>query len=124
MTEQVRKASVLAWLIVTGIIVVILLTPYILPERMILSGAYRCRSPEHTAGRCALCGMTRAFLDISRGNVEKALSYNHSSLLLYSLFVANELFAFLYIGRKIRKWHILRSRGVLCKGNKESNRRC
>lgn len=91
--SAVRHAVFLAWLAASALLAPVLLAPWLLPDTMVLAVAAKCRS-EHRDGRpCPLCGMTRAFLSIARGDLAEAQRANPASVPLYLGLAANELAA-------------------------------
>lgn len=89
----VRRALLLAWLCLSGALLPVLLSPWLLPEATLFELAGRCKTG-HAGGRtCPLCGMTRAFLLISRGQLDQAKRLNRASVPLYGGMVANDLLA-------------------------------
>jgi hypothetical protein len=67
----------------------VILTPYVLPAASV--GAF---VPPCSAGikgnPCPLCGMTTAFYHIANGEFGEARLANRNSVILYSVFLANE----------------------------------
>lgn len=97
LTGQLKRASAIAWLIISAVILSVLLATALLPSDSVRSLASRLSLPHDRP--CPLCGMTTAFLSLSRGRVTRALDANSYSLLLYSLFLANELAALGFVSR-------------------------
>jgi len=77
------------WLGLSALILAVLAAPYLLPHPGILSAAARLSVP-HEGGPCMLCGMTRAFLAISNGEIYEGLRCNPASVKLYAGLVVNE----------------------------------
>lgn len=46
-----------------------------------------CLFDKLTGNECPVCGITRGLCEISSGNIEKAISYNYSSILIFSIFI-------------------------------------
>jgi len=55
--EQVRKALLIAWLIVSAAIVPVLAAHFVLPPRTIFSLTPRCESKARYGRKCVLCGI-------------------------------------------------------------------
>lgn len=87
---EVGRALLVAWLTVSAILLPVTLAPWTLPERSLLAAGALCHRG-HPGGRaCALCGMTRAFVSIGRGEWSEARRWNPASLPLYGVLAANE----------------------------------
>ena len=101
-TNEVAFAVKSAWLIVSAVVLAALAMPFVFPEAYILrtSGAFQL--PHEETERCLLCGMTRAFLAISRGDLSAAIEANRWSIELYALLWVNELFAAVALALKMR----------------------
>ena len=80
----------LAWYVLSGMALTVLLVSLLLPEELMLNLSQACRLPH--AG-CGLCGMTRAFVEISHGDFGAARSLNPLSPLLWGAMAVNGLFA-------------------------------
>lgn len=104
MLEDVKKAFLVVWLLISSFLLLILLVPFILSEKAVLQLSAICVSSNHGPAQCPLCGMTRAFVAISRGNFHEALQLNRGSIGLYLAFVVDGVLALLYSVRKIRSW--------------------
>lgn len=98
LVQDFQAAAGAAWLVVSAIVLVILLTPFVLPESVIVQLSPVCESKARGEPPCPLCGMTTAFLLISDARLGEAHQANGASVLLYAAFVLNELFAFLFLG--------------------------
>lgn len=103
MIDQVRQALILSWFVVSTVVFLILIAPFLLPEELILSGARAC-SIEHTE-TCPLCGMTKSFLSISHGQFDAAITFNANSISLYIFFLINETLVLLYSSYKLFRKH-------------------
>lgn len=80
-----------AWLLVSALMLAVLLAPWMLPESALLHGSGACSLPH--AEPCPLCGMTRAFLAIGRGDFAGALAHNRGSVALWGAMLTNVLLA-------------------------------
>ena len=94
--EQLRKALLIAWLIVSAAIVPVLAAPFVLPPGTILSLAPRCESKARYGRECVLCGMTTSFILISGGRLNDAVGRNRASVPLWAALFWNECMAFWY----------------------------
>jgi len=107
--HQIKTASVAVWVIVSVCVAVILIVSYLPAENMILEISRRSRSFNHGNRDCPLCGMTRSFMAINRGEFDKARSLNKGSIALYASFVLNEALFAVYLARKRRTAGFLQS---------------
>ena len=103
MIHQIKKASVIVWVIISVCVAVILIVSYLPAENTILEISRRSRSFNHGNRDCPLCGMTRSFMAINRGEFDKARSLNKNSIVLYASFVLNEALFAVYLARKCKK---------------------
>ncbi|MBM4128279.1 MAG: DUF2752 domain-containing protein [Nitrospira sp.] len=104
--QEMRVAITSAWLIVSAVLLFMLIAPHLLSETALLSASTAFRLLHHHQGMCFLCGMTRAFIAISRGRLTEAVALNDWSVTLYGIIVSNELAAALFLFRRIRKWFL------------------
>lgn len=93
MREELRIAVLAAWLVSSAVILLPLLAPFLLPAAAIERWTPVCQSKAGGGPPCALCGMTTAFLLISRGRFSEATGVNRAAVPLYSAFLLNEVFA-------------------------------
>ncbi len=88
---ELRKALFIVWIILSGIILVTLASPFLFSTDTINTFVPKCEWKVKYNKECFLCGMTRSFMLISKGDVVKASKTNKFSLSLYMLFVVNEI---------------------------------
>lgn len=88
-SKEFRQGYFAVWVILSLAAFFILLVPFIFPESTIYSLTPLCESKRLGKGECPLCGMTRAFIEISKGDFSGALISNRFSLALYGIFVIN-----------------------------------
>jgi hypothetical protein len=81
---------------------------------MSVSGLLKLCHPAHV---CPLCGMTRAFVSISRGDLAQALEFNQCSIAVYGIFLANEVCVAAFMARRIGKFWLSRCAAVGVGGN-------
>ena len=87
------------WLVVSSVIFLILISPFVLgPDRVAILAPV-CQSRTRNGTPCFFCGMTTSFLAISSGRFQDAAQANHGGIPLYVLFVGNEI-CFLWFLRK------------------------
>jgi len=112
--EQLRKALLIAWLIVSAAIVPVLAAPFVVPPGTILSLAPRCAWKTRYGRECVLCGMTTGFILISEGRLNDAVGRNRASIPLYAALFWNECMAFWYAWGGMRP-RLLRTEGYSCR---------
>lgn len=89
----ISRALLSAWLAASALLAPMMLAPWLIPEGVLLAVAGKCRSAHHEAKPCPLCGMTRGFLSIARGEWAEAAGRNPASVPLYLSLAGNELAA-------------------------------
>lgn len=89
--KEIKLALSIVWLVLSLVILMILITPFILPDDTILALSPKCEWKTKYNKSCPLCGMTTAFILISRGKLSEAFTANKFSLYLYYIFILNEV---------------------------------
>jgi hypothetical protein len=89
--HELRAAASSVWLVLSLAVGLLLISSRALSEDWIFQHAPVCEAKARFGRECALCGMTHAFLDISRGKWREAERQNRASLPLYGIFLANEM---------------------------------
>jgi len=112
--EQLRRALLIAWLIVSAAIVPLLAAPFVLPPGTIQSLAPRCAWKTRYGRECVLCGMTTSFILISEGRLNEAASRNRGSIPLYAALIWNECMALWYLGGGMQP-RLHRTEGFPCR---------
>lgn len=92
--QDVNKAIKIVWQFFSIVTLFVILGSLLIPESLLYKNIPVCEY-KAIGKECFLCGMTTAFMDISKLNFNLALQLNSGSLLLYCTFVANNLI-FLY----------------------------
>jgi hypothetical protein len=106
MTQEIRLAITSAWLIISAMLLTMFAAPHLMSESTLLSASGAFQLSHHEQEPCLLCGMTRAFIAISRGNLAEAVSFNGLSVALYGVLLANELSAAIFLASRIRKFFL------------------
>lgn len=88
---ELKKALFIVWIILSGIMLLTLSTPFLFSTETINTFVPKCEWKEKYNKECSLCGMTRSFILISKGEIVEADKTNKFSLYLYVLFVVNEI---------------------------------
>ena len=97
MVQEIRIAIISVWLIVSAILLLVLLSFIILPDRILMPLGAACQLQHSNLEPCPLCGMTRAFIAVSHGRFHQAITLNSWSLVLYSTILVNELLAAIFL---------------------------
>lgn len=90
------------WLIVSLSTLLVMAAPFVLPDRAILSMGRTLSSSHASTGACPLCGMTRAFMAIARGDLDGAQAHNRGAILLYAALLFNGAMAVVFWTGKVR----------------------
>ncbi len=90
----------IVWFIVSIICCVLVLSPFILRQETIYNIAAFLQVKHEQP--CILCGMTRAFLSLSKGDIQQALRYNNYSVFVVLIIAANILSNLIYLFYKIK----------------------
>jgi hypothetical protein len=98
---EVRAGLRISWGVMGALILAILIAPWVLSAEQIRAAAPRCERQTKSGRECFMCGMTTAFVEISRGRLGDAQQSNRASVLLYSMFVINEAALALSLGRRV-----------------------
>jgi hypothetical protein len=94
--EEQIIAYKIVWIIISLISLFILLFAFFVPEEVIIKTSPKCISIINNNAKCSLCGMTRAFIEISKGSIAKALALNSGSMILYFLMTINVVLCSVY----------------------------
>jgi hypothetical protein len=90
-----KKSLFIAWVIISLVILLIQIAPFILHEEFLLSLTPTCELNK-IGQECFLCGMTEGFIKISKGDLCGANRVNNFSVYLYLFFVLNILSLLLF----------------------------
>lgn len=101
--RDLKFALFVVWIVVSIAVMFAILSPLFFSTDSIYSWFPECYWKVYYGKSCILCGMTTAFIHISRGDLANALFYNKYSVFLYFLFVMNEIVLVLLLSGKIRK---------------------
>jgi predicted RNA-binding Zn-ribbon protein involved in translation (DUF1610 family) len=100
--EELKLSLIISWLVLSLVTFCILILPYILSEESIHHLVPKCEWKTKYNKECPLCGMTTAFINISKGNFKKAYQANRGSLFLYAFFLLNQIIVFVYLKRLLK----------------------
>jgi len=105
--REIKLALSIVWLVVSLIILMILITPFIFSNKTIVALSPKCEWKVKYNKDCPLCGMTTSFILISQGKFSQAFMANKFSICLYFIFVLNEVVIFFFLANKImRRWFL------------------
>ena len=89
MRDRLYHALRIVWFILSGVILLVLFVPFLVPEHVLAQGIPECQSRAQHGVECPFCGMTSSFYAISRADFDGAMLRNAFSIYLYLLFLAN-----------------------------------
>ena len=97
--KEIRAAFKIVWIIYSAIaLLVIAITVFSAGTLHEISPV--CLSKSLNGEECFMCGMTRAFVEISEGNIINAYILNKLSIFLFSVMSLNSILFILYIVKK------------------------
>lgn len=111
--QQLKSAIFVVWIILSGIALFALSTPFIFSENSIDSIVPQCEWRMKYNKECPLCGMTRGFYYVSQGNFTRAGEVNKLSPFLYFVFTVNEMVLIFVLSWKYRKKSFLKMSSFL-----------
>ena len=103
MDRHARSALTAAWLVASAVLLFALIAPYLVPEKALFAASEAFKVPHRAGETCALCGMTRAFAAMARGDFAAALMYNRGAVALYGALLANQLAVAFFLLRQMHK---------------------
>ena len=103
MDRHDRRTLTAVWLVASAMLLFILITPYLVSEQTLFSLSEAFKVPQRSGETCALCGMTRAFAALARGDFAAALIYNRGAVAFYGVLLANQLVVALFLLRRMHK---------------------
>jgi Protein of unknown function (DUF2752) len=99
--KDLKLSFEIVWIVYSLIILTVLFISVFFPDALIKISPV-CISKSLYGKECFMCGMTRAFVEISGGNLSQAYDLNSFSLVLYSAFVLNGLLFIYHCIRRIQ----------------------
>ncbi len=98
--DEYKRSFIFTWYILSTIILLIIMAPYFVRQATLLNILPTCSSKVTLHKECSLCGMTHAFISLSKFDINSAYEFNRGSIFLYSVFAINGTCFILYlIGR-------------------------
>ena len=98
---QLKSAFFDVWIILSFLILVILIGPFVFSADSIYSVTSKLQTEHKT--KCLLCGMTTSFIKISKGEFDEAISVNKYGIYLFVFLLVNELIFFYILARKFKQ---------------------
>lgn len=98
-----QRAFTAAWLTASAVLLFIAIAPYLVPEQTLFAASEAFKVPHRNGETCALCGMTRAFAALARGDLTAALLYNRGAVAFYGALLANQLVVAFFLLRRMHK---------------------
>lgn len=95
--KELKTAMLIVWAAISIITTSIILFTLFADKQTVLVNTPTCISKSQFNIECSLCGMTRAFIEISTGNLREANRLNHGSLIVYMSFILNLIIFLSYI---------------------------
>jgi len=89
MYKEQKEAMLIVWAVISVATALTTISPFFMDRQGILQNSPTCISKKQLNVDCFLCGMTRAFIEISGGNFRNANDLNNGSLYVYFSFVLN-----------------------------------
>jgi hypothetical protein len=104
--NQFKTSLFISWLIISAVIFVVLLLPHVMGGEQILALTPECQSVLKYGKPCFFCGVTRAFIAITKGDYQGAMGFNPFSIYLYLVFSINAVVALFFS----LKWAMVKPR--------------
>jgi len=102
MDNEYKQSLLIFWATISILCFIVLATPFFLSENYILSISPNCSSRSLLNQDCSLCGMTRGFIQVSKGNFESAILYNKMSPFIFFIFLMNTVLFITFIAYLFR----------------------
>ncbi len=103
MDHHAKRTFIAAWLVASALLLFLLIALYFVPEKMLFAASEAFKMPHRSGETCALCGMTRAFATIARGDFATALIYNRGAVAFCGALFANQLVVAFFLLRRMHK---------------------
>lgn len=115
--KEIRAALKIVWMIYSGLVLFVIAVT-VFSSGTLLEISTVCLSKSLYGEECFMCGMTRAFAEISEGNFHNAAILNKLSLYLFSVMALNSVIFLFFVSYKLRILFI-RKRSVTNLQNKK-----
>ena len=103
MDRHAKRTFTAAWLVASALLLFLVISLYFVPEKTLFAASEAFKMPHRSGETCALCGMTRAFAAIARGDFATALIYNRGAVAFYGALFANQLVVAFFLLRRMHK---------------------
>ena len=101
--RQLKLALFVVWIVLSGIILVSLVAPFLISSDSIIAIVPECDWKVKYDKECLLCGLTRSFVCISQGSFTKAQKLNKFSVYIFMFFLLNEVAVMSLLIRELKK---------------------
>lgn len=115
--KEIRAALKIVWIIFSALVLLVMVITFFSAGTLHEISPV-CLSKSLYGEECFMCGMTRAFAEISAGNIYNAGILNKLSPYLFSVMTLNSVIFILYVSGKLRSIFI-RKRSVTNFQNKK-----
>jgi len=85
------KAFKAAWVVYSIAALLIIIISACIQQKYVLQATPACYSIRQFGKPCFMCGSTRSFMQMGRGNIHQALSYNRFAVALFLIFIVNSI---------------------------------
>ncbi|WP_116787737.1 DUF2752 domain-containing protein [Flavobacterium psychrotrophum] len=85
------KAFKTVWIIYSALALLTLLVSVCVSKELILQASPTCYSIRQFGKPCFMCGATRSFIQMGKGNLNEALNYNRLAVVLFIIFIVNSI---------------------------------
>ncbi|MCE2450292.1 MAG: DUF2752 domain-containing protein [Candidatus Latescibacteria bacterium] len=103
MDRHAKRTFTAAWLVASALLLFWLIALSFVPEKTLFDASEAFKVPHRSGETCALCGMTRAFAAIARGDFATALIYNRGAVVFYGALFANQLVVAFFLLHRMHK---------------------
>ena len=99
--ERYKLALLIAWLGASVVMLLCLVAPLVVADDWILDNAPTCWRQAQYGESCSICGMTRAFVLISGGELARARVTNSLSIPVWAVFLINSVLFLLFVAARV-----------------------
>ena len=103
MDRHAKRTFTAVWLVASALLLFWVISLYFVPEKTLFAASEAFKMPHRSGETCALCGMTRAFAALARGDFATALIYNRGAVAFYGALFANQLVVAFFLLRRMHK---------------------
>lgn len=99
--KEIRAALKIVWIVYSALVLLVLVIT-VFSAGTLYDISPVCLNKSLNGEECFMCGMTRAFVEISEGNIINAYILNKLSIFLFSVMSLNSILFILYTVKKFR----------------------